>query len=139
MLEESNISNYMHLGGEMELSASQIQLARDRIQTILEFYLEKNVAFERANNIAQALALGNEDPTEVALDMLKHQGIKNLYKVVILVAQAWYDQIPTIRSTSPKADSNPEEKRIAKNRKYSEIRELDGPQKKESSSLKKSG
>jgi len=66
-----------------------IRIGRDRMTEVLKPYLGPNLALERANNIAQALVFGCEDPTHVALEMLNRTGINNTSAVAAEVGRAW--------------------------------------------------
>ncbi|MBN1655602.1 MAG: hypothetical protein JXA30_17680 [Deltaproteobacteria bacterium] len=111
----------------MTLSANQLFLARDRVKTVLEAHLEKQLALERANNIAQVLVFEVDDPADVALAMLRNQHIDNINDVVSQVAEAWYEKktggwIKARIPESMRADSTIEAAHPS--RRKSEIREL---------------
>jgi hypothetical protein len=62
---------------------------RDQMNIVLEQYLAPICALERANNIAQAIALGAGNPASIARDMLKNSGLNDPATVAIEVARAW--------------------------------------------------
>ncbi len=68
---------------------TQIMIGRDRMVAVLRPYLGSNHARERANNIAQALALGAGDPAGVALEMLGNSGLSNTSAIAEEVGRAW--------------------------------------------------
>jgi hypothetical protein len=67
----------------------RIRIGRDRITQVLEPHLGATHALERANNIAQALALSDDDPTRIALEMLGKTGLSNTSEVAAEVGQVW--------------------------------------------------
>jgi hypothetical protein len=64
---------------------------------VLNRYLEPSSALERANNIAQALVLGAEDPALIAMEMLDDMGIGNVNSVAAEVKKAWRAGICPVR------------------------------------------
>ena len=56
---------------------------------VLARYLEPSHAMERANNIAQALVFGAEDPAHIAYEMLNNLGLSNTLAVAAEVGRAW--------------------------------------------------
>jgi hypothetical protein len=62
---------------------------RDRMCSVLEPLLGFELARERANNIAQVLAILPEDPYEVARTMLGRSGLSELDHTAGRVAEAW--------------------------------------------------
>jgi hypothetical protein len=112
----------------MALSAAQLFLARDRVKDVLETYLESSIALERANNIVQALAFEDDDPVDVAGEMLKNQKIDNINAVILRVAEAWRQVNTELQSeATPQetAGSDPDVKKSNTRRRYSEVREID--------------
>lgn len=66
-----------------------ILLGRDRMCAVLEPLLGSELARERANNIAQVLALAEHDPERVALGMLRGTGLGDLQQIAAEVSRAW--------------------------------------------------
>jgi hypothetical protein len=56
---------------------------------VLEPYLGFELARERANNIAQVLAILPEEPSDVAFAMLERTGVPELRQVARAVGLAW--------------------------------------------------
>jgi hypothetical protein len=56
---------------------------------VLEPLLGSELARERANNIAQVLALAEHDPERVALGMLRGTGLGDLQQIAAEVSRAW--------------------------------------------------
>jgi len=81
------------MGGKMAMGSMSILCGRDRIQSVLEPLLGFESARERANNIAQVLAIVPEDPAWVAQGMLRASGIVDLDAVAQAVRQAWDDGV----------------------------------------------
>jgi len=73
----------------MALAVDRVLRGRDRISEVLIRYLEPTRARERANNIAQALVLGPDDPPHIALEMLAGLGLRNRATIAAEVGQAW--------------------------------------------------
>jgi hypothetical protein len=73
----------------MTVETYKILRARDRMNNVLARYLEPSHAMERANNIAQALVFGAEDPAHIAYEMLDHLGLSNTPAVAAEVGRAW--------------------------------------------------
>ena len=71
----------------------RIRIGRDRITEVLEPHLGPSSALERANNIAQALAFTDADPTCVAREMLGKTGLRNTSEVAAKVCQVWISSI----------------------------------------------
>lgn len=71
----------------------RIMIGRDRITRVLEPHLGPSSALERANNIAQALVLGSEDPVNIALEMLEKLELSNTPRLAAEVSQAWLSSI----------------------------------------------
>jgi hypothetical protein len=57
--------------GQGERSPAVLRLGCERVRDVLEPHLGKAHALERANNIAQALALEEAQPDAVAFEMLR--------------------------------------------------------------------
>ena len=74
----------------MAARSMSILLGRDRICAVLEPLLGFELARERANNIAQVLALAERDPERVALDMLRRTGLGDIAYVAEQVSLAWF-------------------------------------------------
>ena len=73
----------------MAARSVSILLGRDRICAVLEPLLGFELARERANNIAQVLAIAKRDPERVALEMLRRTGLGDLAGVAEQVSHAW--------------------------------------------------
>jgi hypothetical protein len=73
----------------MATRSVSILMGRDRICAVLEPLLGYELARERANNIAQVLAIATRDPERVALEMLRRTGLGDVTAVAELVARAW--------------------------------------------------
>ena len=73
----------------MYISFDKVLIGRDRITEVLNMHIAPNDALERANNIAQALLHGTQDPMRVALQMLEHSDIADRFDVAIQVGEAW--------------------------------------------------
>jgi hypothetical protein len=58
--------------------------------SVLEPLLGFELARERANNIAQVLAIAEHDPERVALDMLRRTGLGDLEQIARQVSSAWF-------------------------------------------------
>jgi hypothetical protein len=71
------------------IGMGRILRGRDRMSDVLAQYLAPVCALERANNIAQALVLGADDPVGIAAEMLKDLGIHNMTSVANEVGHAW--------------------------------------------------
>jgi hypothetical protein len=91
-----------------------ILLARDRVCAVLEPLLGEELARERANNIAQVLAIAARDPERVAHEMLRRTGLGDVAGVAEQVARAWYAGVrePEARVAGrvPDPDSHPVER-----------------------------
>ena len=64
---------------------------------VLERYLEPELARERANNIAQVLALVAADPVVTALGMLNRLDLADVSGVAIAVGLAWSPDADVVR------------------------------------------
>jgi hypothetical protein len=71
----------------------RIRIGRDRITEVLEPHLGPSHALERANNIAQALVFADDDPTYIALEMLRKSGLNNTPEVAAKVGEAWRSSV----------------------------------------------
>jgi hypothetical protein len=74
----------------MAVKSVGILLGRDRMSAVLEPLLGFELARERANNIAQVLALATHDPEAVALGMLRSTGLSDIAPIAAEVARAWH-------------------------------------------------
>lgn len=74
----------------MAVRSLGILIGRDRICAVLEPLLGFELARERANNIAQVLAIAEHDPKRVALDMLRRTGLGDLARVAEQISHAWF-------------------------------------------------
>ena len=74
----------------MATRSVSILLGRDRICAVLEPLLGFELARERANNIAQVLAIAAHDPERVALEMLRRTGLGDVAGVAEQVSRAWF-------------------------------------------------
>jgi len=73
----------------MAVKSVSILLGRDRMTEVLEPLLGFELARERANNIAQVLALASHDPEHVALGMLRSVGLSDVGPVAAELSRAW--------------------------------------------------
>lgn len=73
----------------MAVHSVSLLVGRDRMCAVLEPFLGLELARERANNIAQVLALAEHDPEGIALSMLRGSGLGDLRQVAAEVARAW--------------------------------------------------
>jgi len=76
-------------GGER--SRSVLLSGRERVRDVLEPHLGADRALERANNIAQALAVPEAQPDAVAFEMLRHLPGEARKKLAAAVRVAWLD------------------------------------------------
>ena len=72
-----------------KIAFGHILRGRDQMNVVLEQYLAPVNALERANNIAQAIALGAGNPASIAREMLKNSGLNDPATVAVEVARAW--------------------------------------------------
>lgn len=77
----------------MRVKSVSILLGRDRMCSVLEPLLGFELARERANNIAQVLALATHDPESVASGMLRSTGLSDVAPIAAEVARAWHTAI----------------------------------------------
>jgi hypothetical protein len=77
----------------MVVRSVSILLGRDRMCAVLEPFLGGELARERANNIAQVLALSDHDPEHVAIGMLRGTGLGDVARIAGEVSRAWRDGI----------------------------------------------
>jgi hypothetical protein len=73
----------------MAVKSVSILLGRDRMTAVLEPLLGFELARERANNIAQVLALAAHDPEHVARGMLRSVGLSDVGPVAAELSRAW--------------------------------------------------
>jgi hypothetical protein len=74
-------------GGER--SRNVLMRGRERVRDVLEPHLGETHALERANNIAQALALEEEQPDNVAFEMLRELPVDLRRRIAAAVRRAW--------------------------------------------------
>lgn len=79
----------------MSVRSVSILLGRDRMCAVLEPLLGFELARERANNIAQVLAIAQHDPERVAFTMLRGTGLGDLKRIAYEVACAWSSALET--------------------------------------------
>lgn len=97
----------------MATRSVSILVGRDRICAVLEPLLGFELARERANNIAQVLALAAHDPASVALDMLRRTGLGDVAGVAEQVSLAWSAGLREIEArVSREQEAAPREQRI---------------------------
>jgi hypothetical protein len=82
----------------MVVRSVSILLGRDRMCAVLEPLLGSELARERANNIAQVLALSTHDPEHVAIGMLRGTGLGDVAEIAAKVSRAWLDGISTLET-----------------------------------------
>ena len=82
----------------MVVRSVSILLGRDRMCAVLEPFLGSELARERANNIAQVLALSEHDPEHVAIGMLRGTGLGDVARIATEVSRAWHDGIRTLEA-----------------------------------------
>lgn len=91
-----------HDVGEGERSPAVLQLGRERVRDVLEPHLGKAHALERANNIAQALALEEAQPDAVAFEMLRQLPSDARRTLAAAVRREWlaveFDQFRAART-----------------------------------------
>lgn len=80
----------------MAVRSVSILLGRDRMCAVLEPLLGSELARERANNIAQVLALAEHDPEHVAAGMLRGTGLGDLQRIAAEVSRAWRTGVTTL-------------------------------------------
>ncbi len=73
----------------MAVRRLSILAGRDRMSSVLSRFLSRELALERANNIAQALVFCPEDPERMALRMLRSTELANVENIAKEVADAW--------------------------------------------------
>lgn len=76
-----------------ERSRAQLVRGRERVLNVLEPHLGHEHALERANNIAQALAVEDAEPAEVAFEMLRQLPSELRRKVAHAVQRAWLTEL----------------------------------------------
>ena len=80
----------------MAVRSVSILLGRDRMCAVLEPFLGTELARERANNIAQVLALAEHDPEHVALGMLRGTGLGDVAQIAAAVSRAWLSVVAAL-------------------------------------------
>jgi hypothetical protein len=73
----------------MAVRSMSILAGRDRMSVVLSRFFEKELARERANDIAQALVFRPTDPVYIAKTMLRNAGIPNVSAVAQELGEAW--------------------------------------------------
>ena len=73
----------------MAVRSMSILAGRDRMSAVLARFFEKELARERANDIAQALVFRPADPVRIATRMLRNAGIPNVGAVAQELGEAW--------------------------------------------------
>jgi hypothetical protein len=72
-----------------ELSYALLVQGRERVRDVLTPHLGEHAALERANNIAQALAFDDLEPTRIAFDMLRQVPESERAQLACQVTRAW--------------------------------------------------
>jgi hypothetical protein len=72
-----------------ERSRAVLMRGRERVRDVLEPHLGPAHALERANNIAQALALEDAEPDVVAFEMLRLLPAEARHSLAAAVRRAW--------------------------------------------------
>jgi hypothetical protein len=72
-----------------ERSRAVLIRGRERVRALLEPHLGPAHALERANNIAQALALADAQPEAVAFEMLRQLPADDRERMAAAVRRAW--------------------------------------------------
>lgn len=80
-------SSYAVSSGER--TRAVLMRGRERVRDVLEPHLGPSHALERANNIAQALALEDAEPDQVAFEMLRHVPDETRRTLAAAVRRAW--------------------------------------------------
>jgi len=88
---EAKISEPLRAVCGGERSRSVLLRGRERVRDVLEPHLGADRALERANNIAQALALQEAQPDAVAFEMLRQLPGDERKKLASAVRVAWLD------------------------------------------------
>jgi len=79
-----------------ERSRAVLMRGRERVRDVLEPHLGHEHALERANNIAQALALEDAEPAAVAFEMLRQLPADIRQRVADAVRRAWLSVIDSL-------------------------------------------
>ena len=87
-----------------ELTYAVLVHRRERVRCVLQPHLGDTTALERANNIVQALALGDAEPERVAFDMLRQLPDAQRADLADQVMRAWLDGVGRGRGTSEPVD-----------------------------------
>ena len=89
-------------GSCAERSRAVLMRGRERVRDVLEPHLGPTHALERANNIAQALALEDAQPDVVAFEMLRQLPGESRQLLAAAVRRAWlaveYDEFCSQRA-----------------------------------------
>jgi hypothetical protein len=72
-----------------ERSATVLLMGRERVRVVLEPHLGAACALERANNIAQALAVEDAQPDAVAFEMLRQLPAEPRRALAVAVRREW--------------------------------------------------
>lgn len=78
---------------QAERSRAVLMRGRERVRDVLEPHMGHEQALERANNIAQALALEDAEPEEVAFEMLRQLPSDTRRKLAHAVRRAWLSEL----------------------------------------------
>ena len=76
-----------------ERTRAVLMRGRERVRDVLEPYLGHDHALERANNIAQALALEDAEPEAVAFEMLRQLPTDTRRRAADAVRSAWLREL----------------------------------------------
>jgi hypothetical protein len=103
----------------MRVKSVSVMLGRDYMCDVLEPLLGLELARERANNIAQVLALAARDPERVAFGMLRDSGLSDLAPVAAALARAWLAaqsserEHTEVEARGPAREQNREQNKVA--------------------------
>lgn len=78
---------------QAERSRAVLMRGRERVRDVLEPHMGHEQALERANNIAQALALEDAEPEEVAFEMLRQLPSDTRRELANAVRCAWLREL----------------------------------------------
>jgi hypothetical protein len=79
-----------------ERSRAVLMRGRERVRDVLEPHLGHEHALERANNIAQALALEDAEPQAVAFEMLRQLPGDVRRALASAVERAWLTELESL-------------------------------------------
>jgi hypothetical protein len=82
-----------HSEARAERTRAVLMRGRERVRDVLEPHLGHEHALERANNIAQALALEDAEPEAVAFEMLRQLPSDERSRLAHAVRRAWLSEL----------------------------------------------